>query len=51
MRSVAAVGRGLIFTLNMELLPTTDLNTDKNNALFKYLQDVSTNSQFEISVL
>ena len=33
------------------MLPTPTLNPDNNQVLFKYLQDVSTNSQLVISVL
>ena len=51
LRSLAAVGRKLKFHMDTELLPTPTLNADKNQLLFKCLQDVSINSQFEISVL
>ena len=51
MRSVAAVGREFIFPLDTELLSTPTLNPDNNLVLFKYLQEMSTNSQFAISVL
>ena len=35
----------------MELLPKPTLNTDTNQALFKYLQEMSMNSQSLILVL
>ena len=39
--SIAAVVRELVFTMDTELLPTPTLNPDNNQALFKYLKDVS----------
>ena len=51
MSSIVDIGRELIFNLYTELLPTTTLNPDNNQALFKYLHEVSMNSQLSISVL
>ena len=51
MRIIAAIGREFRFTLDTEFLTTPSLNPDNNQAFFKYLQDVSKNSQFAISVL
>ena len=50
-RSIAAVGREFRFPMDTELLTTPTWNTDNNQALFKYLQDVSKNSQFPIFIL
>ena len=51
MSSVAYAGRELIFTIDTELLRIPTMNPDNNQVLFKYLRDMSTNSQFAISVL
>ena len=51
MRIVEDVSRSFRFTMDTELLPAPTLNPDNNQVLFKYLQDVSTNSQFAIIVL
>ena len=50
-RIFAAVGREFRLPLDIELLLTPTLNPDNNHALFKYLRDVSMNSQLAISVL
>ena len=51
MHRVAVVGREIIFTLDMERLPTPTLNPTNNHALFKYLRDVSKNAQLLLPVL
>ena len=51
LRSVSDVGREFRFPLDTGLSPTPTLNLDNNQALYKYLRDVSTNSQFAIYVL
>ena len=51
MRSVTALGREFRFPLNTELLECPTLNSSKNEALFKYLRGVSTNSTFATAVL
>ena len=48
---VADFGREFRFPLDTKLLPTSTLNPEKNQALFKYLRDVSMNSKFAISAL
>ena len=48
---IAAVGIEFRYPLDTELLPTPTLNSDNNQELFKYLRDVSTNPQIEISTL
>merc|ERR1711884_1000049 len=50
-RSVAALGREFRFPLDVELLPTPQLNNDTNSALFDYLPHVSCNTEFARSVL
>ena len=51
MRSVAALGREFRFPLDTELLESPTLNLINNEALFKYLRDVSTISTFATALL
>ena len=51
LRSVSDFGKEFRFPLYTGLSPTPTLNLDNNQALYKYLRDVSTNSQFAIYVL
>ena len=50
-RSMADVGREFIFPLDVDLYPTPSSNDTNNSALFQYLQNVSTDSKFTLSVL
>ena len=49
-RSMAAIGRNFRFPLDVSLSPTPILNTETNSSLFNYLRDVSTDSNFSLSV-
>ena len=48
---MAAAGREFRFPLDVNLSPTPSLNDANNSALFQYLQNVSTDSKFTLSVL
>ena len=50
-RSKAAIGREFRFPLDVELSPTPNFNNVHNSALFAYLRNVSTDSDFAVSVL
>ena len=50
-RSEAAIGPKLRFLLDVELSPTPNLNNVHNIALFSYLHNVYTDSNFALSVL
>ena len=49
-RSTAAIGRGFLFPLDVDLVPTPTLN-DHNSKLFSYLRNVSIDANFAVSVL
>ena len=50
-RSKTAIGREFRFPLDVELSPSPTLNNVHNSALFSYLRNVSTDSDFAVSVL
>ena len=50
-RSMAAIGHNFRFPLDVSLSPTPILNTETNSSLFNYLRDVSTFSNFLLSIL
>ena len=51
MRSAVALGREFWFPFDTELLESPTLKSSNNEALFKYLRDVSKNSTFTTAVL
>ena len=51
LRSVAAVGRELYFSLDVELLQTPTTLDQGNSGLYEYLWHVSNNSQFATSII
>ena len=50
-RCVSAVGREFKFPLDIELLPSPELNDISNSALIQCFRDVSCNSTFVQSIL
>ena len=50
-RSLAAVGRHFKFPMDVKLSPTPTLNDADESALYTYLRDISTDSQFATAVL
>lgn len=51
LRSLADVGRRFKFPMDVQLSPTPTLNDTDQSIVYTYLRDVSTDSQFAISVL
>ena len=49
--SLAAIGREFRFLLDVDICHSQSMNTSDNSALFQYLRDFSTDSQFATSVL
>ena len=50
-RSIATVGRHFKFTMDVKLSPPPTINDEEQSALYIYLKDVSTDSQFSTTVL
>lgn len=50
-RSLVAIGCCFQFPLDVKISPTPVLNTETNSALFQYIRNVSTDSNFSLSIL